>query len=121
MMKKKIYSWDGVKPLVLDSINQQLIMSNVKGKGLIKDILGKELKVGFRKSGEKIKPAGRSGTHSLKKLFQEAEVPPWLRSRIPLIYLDNELIAVTGYWIADAYSVSKEKSAYWPEMKDLGK
>jgi len=119
--EKNIYSWDGINLLALDSIGQNLIMSNVKGKGLIKSILGKELKIAFRVGGEKIKPAGRNGTHSLKKLFQEAEIPPWLRSRIPLIYLGNELIAVTGYWIADGFSVGKEESGYWPELISLQK
>ncbi len=117
--EKQIFQWDGVEPLILDSINRKLFMRCCQGKGLIKNIIGKTLKVSFRQGGEKIKPAGRDGTHSLKKLFQEAEVPPWLRPCIPLIYLDDELIAVTGHWIADAYSVSKEESGYWPEIKVL--
>jgi len=35
-------------------------------------------------------------TRSLKKWLQERHVPPWLRDRLPLIFLDDELVAVAG-------------------------
>jgi tRNA(Ile)-lysidine synthase len=61
--------------------------------------------VKFRAGGESITLPGRQGRHSLKNLFQEKAIPPWERSRIPLIYLDNRLAAVGGYWIsAEFYS-----------------
>ena len=73
-------------------------------QGLKPDLLDKAMKVAFRQGGEKIRPAGRKNTHSLKKLMQEAGIPPWQRSRIPLLYLDEELICVYGYWIAEGYA-----------------
>ncbi len=58
-----------------------------------------------RSGGEKIHLPGREGRHDLKKLFQEAGVPPWERLTIPLVYLDNKLAAVGDLWIsADFYS-----------------
>ena len=55
--------------------------------------------------GESIRLQGRNGHHDLKKLYQEAGIPPWERQRIPLIYLDDELVAVGDLWIsADFYS-----------------
>lgn len=60
--------------------------------------------VKYRQGGEKIRLPGREGRHELKKLFQEEGVPPWLRDKIPLIYLDGQLAAVADYWIsADFY------------------
>jgi tRNA(Ile)-lysidine synthase len=41
------------------------------------------------------------GQHCLKKLFQEAGIPPWERQTRPLIYLNDQLAAVAGLWIAD--------------------
>ncbi len=57
--------------------------------------------ISFRRGGERLKPVGRAGTRQLKKLFQEVGIPPWERARIPLIYIDERLAAVSGLWIAD--------------------
>jgi tRNA(Ile)-lysidine synthase len=58
-----------------------------------------------RSGGEKIRLRGRKGRHALKKLFQEASIPPWERGAIPLVYLDDKLAAVGDLWIsADFYS-----------------
>ena len=63
------------------------------------------IKVTARSGGEKISLPGRTGRHALKKLFQEAGIPPWERVAIPLIYLDDKLAAVGDLWIsAEFYS-----------------
>jgi len=54
----------------------------------------KDFTVRFRSGGERLKPEGRKHSQTLKKLLQEYSVEPWLRDRIPLIYQDNQLIAV---------------------------
>ncbi|HBS51833.1 MAG TPA: tRNA lysidine(34) synthetase TilS [Coxiellaceae bacterium] len=61
----------------------------------------KKTTVCFRQGGEKINLPKR-GTHDLKKLMQEWKIPVWLRDRIPLIYYDNKIIAVVGYWSVDS-------------------
>ena len=53
-----------------------------------------EFTVRFRRGGEKCRIHQRQVSHSLKKLLQENAVPPWLRDRVPLIYKDDEIIAV---------------------------
>ena len=62
-----------------------------------------EVTIKFRQGAEKISLPGRAGRHTLKKLYQEKGVPPWQRSNIPLIYLDNNLAAVADLWIAADY------------------
>ncbi|WP_281271434.1 tRNA lysidine(34) synthetase TilS [Leucothrix arctica] len=54
------------------------------------------LTVKFRQGGESIKPSGRDKSISLKNLFQQLAVPPWMRSRMPLIYFKDDLIMVYG-------------------------
>lgn len=54
-----------------------------------------------RQGGEKMKLPNRAGHHSLKKLYQEAGIPPWERDMRPLIYLNNRLAAVAGLWVAE--------------------
>ncbi|MGR9088725.1 MAG: tRNA lysidine(34) synthetase TilS [Gammaproteobacteria bacterium] len=65
--------------------------------------------VKFRSGGEVIGLPGRRGHHSLKKLYQEAGIPPWERMRIPLIYLNGTLAAVGDKWISsDFYGTKKD-------------
>ena len=91
------FDWNPKEQRVLDNLDIELLAE----QGLKPELLNKKLTVKFRQGGEKIRPVGRKGTHSLKKLTQEAGIPPWQRSRIPLIYFDEELICVYGYWIAE--------------------
>ena len=50
--------------------------------------------VRFRSGGERLKPEGRKHSQTLKKILQEYAVEPWIRDRIPLIYQDDQIIAV---------------------------
>lgn len=62
---------------------------------------GAQLSVRFRAGGERLLPAGGSGHRPLKKVLQDGDVPPWLRSRLPLLYVNGTLAAV-GDLLADA-------------------
>jgi tRNA(Ile)-lysidine synthase len=53
----------------------------------------------MRQGGEVLELPNRQGHHTLKKLFQEAGIPPWIRQTIPLIYLNDELAAVGDLWM----------------------
>ena len=55
--------------------------------------------VRHRQGGESCQIARRGATRPLKKLLQEAGVPPWDRQSIPLVYVGEQLAAVAGYWI----------------------
>ena len=66
----------------------------------------------FRRGGERLQVVGRQGRHSLKKLFQEAGVPPWLREQTPLLFVDQCLVAVVGYWLAEGWQAG-EGQAGW--------
>jgi len=68
------------------------------------------VEVRFRRGGEKICLPGRSGHHSLKNLFQEADIPSWERQGAPLIYLNGVLAAVGDKWIG-AMIYSKKTQA----------
>jgi tRNA(Ile)-lysidine synthase len=76
-----------------------LSATEVSGHGLRDD--GGFLSVRFRGGGERCRPAGRVGSHPLKKLFQELQVPPWERDRVPLIYREDKLVAVAGLFVCE--------------------
>jgi tRNA(Ile)-lysidine synthase len=65
---------------------------------------GAEVRVTWRRGGERCRPAGRRHHHALKKLFQESGIPPWERGRIPLVYIGDELAAVADLWVCDPFS-----------------
>lgn len=55
------------------------------------EIKQKDISIRFRQGGEKVKILGRSGTHGLKKFFQEQGIPPWERESLPLLCIQDEL------------------------------
>lgn len=69
-------------------------------KGLI---LPKNAKliIRFREGGEIIVLQGQ--TKRLKKLFQEWNIPPWKREKIPLLYVNDVLAVIVGYCISDQF------------------
>lgn len=69
-----------------------------------------KIHIRFRQGGEEM--IWRNQTKKLKKLFQEWHVPPWMRERIPLIYINGELAAIPGYAISDVF-FTKNKSEAW--------
>ncbi len=59
----------------------------------------------YRHGGETIQLHGLN--KSLKNLFQQWHVPPWKRFEIPLLYYDEQCVAVLGYAIADQWRVGE--------------
>ena len=99
--------------LTLPSNNKQLVSNVSVGEGLSQAKLkNKELSIRFRQGGESCRPVGRGQTHQLKKLFQEWQVPPWLRGHIPLFFVDNELAAVVGYCICEPFAAAEGEAGY---------
>ncbi|MCP3674670.1 MAG: tRNA lysidine(34) synthetase TilS [Gammaproteobacteria bacterium] len=80
-----------------------LSVSEVSGQGLKKHYQQQKLELRLRKGGEHCHPAERNRSRSLKKLFQEYSVPPWYRDHWPLLYCDNQLIAVPGLFICKGF------------------
>ena len=63
---------------------------------------GERLELSWRRGGERCRPLGRGGSASLKKLLQERDIPPWWRDRVPLLYLEGELLAVGDLWLCES-------------------
>ena len=101
------------KPLVINSTGLILSASHSVGDGLSQGKLkSAEISLKFRQGGESCRPVGRGQTHQLKKLFQEWQVPPWLRASIPLIYVNGELAEVVGYCRCESFSASDGEASW---------
>jgi tRNA(Ile)-lysidine synthase len=66
-----------------------------------------QITVSYRRGGERCTLPGRQGSHTLKNLFQEAGIAPWLRERIPLIHIDGQLAIVMGIGVAEPFDQSE--------------
>jgi tRNA(Ile)-lysidine synthase len=80
------YSFDDKDELVISALKLRLSRKDVFQRLDIADT-GQKIQIGFRSDN---KPAA-SDKHRLKRLFQKHRVPPWMRDRTPLVYIDGEL------------------------------
>ena len=91
---KPLPAIDGASRLLQAGSNSlpggRLISEQAKGRGLVAK---HAYRVVYRHGGEKFR---RRRGRSLKNLFQEHHVPHWLRDRVPLLYHDDELVAVAA-------------------------
>jgi len=87
-----------------------VIDGNARGSGVKAPLAHEKVSIRFRGEG-KCHPVGRSGSRSIKKLYQEYQVAPWLRDRIPLIYYGDELVCAVGLWICKGYEA--QEGLYW--------
>ena len=86
--------WQGEDSLIMPD-GTQLLFERKLGEGLAVDRLGgHKLRIASRMGGERFKPNLTRPTRTLKHLLQEANIPPWLRERLPLVYLDDTLAVV---------------------------
>ncbi|CUR53850.1 tRNA(Ile)-lysidine synthase [Serratia symbiotica] len=60
---------------------------------------------------------GRTHSRSIKKIWQELHLPPWLRNRIPLIYYDNQLIAAINIFICKEGQILDKKKSWCVHWK----
>jgi tRNA(Ile)-lysidine synthase len=103
------YSWDLKSDLAIPGVGI-LSAGKVSGVGIRESLIdsGVGVVVRFRQGGERCQPCGRGSSQTLKKLLQEYRVETWKRDRIPLIYINDTLAAVVGYWICEGYAANSE-------------
>lgn len=99
-VKQKVI-WHTAQPLRLLNIGM-----------LYANNLQKTVTVRFRQGGEVLDLPMRGGHHSLKKLFQEWQIPPWQRDRVPLIFEEGQLVAVVGYTHLDLFGLQVEVDSF---------
>ena len=101
-----IISWDFQKPLILPNNLGILKATKRKGEGIkVEHDDIHQITIRFRQGGERCRPAGRKGSHSLKKLMQSWKIPVWQRDSIPLIYRNETLAAVVDYCVCEGFTV----------------
>lgn len=88
------------RPLMIGHQDEKPVYVTLSTAGInyLKD---RRVDVRFRQGGELL--VLHQQTKQLKTLFQEWQVPPWSRSAIPLLYVEDKLEAVIGFAVSDDF------------------
>ncbi len=100
------------EPLRIDS--RQILVAYPASSGFYAPP-GAIVEVRYRVGGETLKR--HQSTHLLKKLFQEHRVLPWLRSDIPLVYVNDELVCAVDFLMRDPYDDASSSYIYQIERR----
>ena len=111
--ERKIYLWRGM--LMVGNVEAgrwvlKTLPANSKQLGLpaewVKDAQNSnEISLRERQGSEKIQIKPKTPRKTLKNLYQEADIPPWER-QAPLLYINDELIAVAGIGLSYPHLVA---------------
>lgn len=84
--------WDGTDPLVIDA-DHRLLSDRP---------FARPLGVRRRVGGERIRLHANARAQELRDLFQRSGIPPWRRD-VPLLFEDEELVAVSDWFVSDRF------------------
>ena len=89
-----------------------LALQRVTGAGIAAPFLSKPLEIRLPTGDERLQLAGQGREVSVKDLFRQTRLEPWLHSRIPLVYSGGQLLAVGDRWIAASAAASEHEAGY---------
>jgi len=103
-------SWNRIK------ISSTIVLSQVDFKGvncyscyLDKDLIGDALRIRRWKKGDRFIPFGMKGNKKLQDFFIDNKIPKSIRSNIPIITTEDDIIVwVGGLRIDDRYKITKQ-------------
>ncbi|CAL4319370.1 tRNA(Ile)-lysidine synthase [Buchnera aphidicola (Protaphis terricola)] len=111
-IKNKIIFWHDTNNKLTLPNNLGYIIKNSKKEGFNIPIAKKTecINIRFQYKG-KILILGKNKRQEIKKIWQEYNIPPWLRNQIPLLFYNNQLISALGVFIINQNK--KEQKNKW--------
>lgn len=86
------------------TIQNQQLKKLVRWQGVLAaPKTNEQLSIRFEHSNPTVTPDYRKHSRPLKKVLQELKIAPWLRKRLPLIYYNETLVAVAGYFVCKEF------------------
>ena len=75
-----------------------------------------------RRTGDRIRPAGRGVSKSIKKLMNELEIPMQIRDRYPLLCDDEGIVLIPGHICDERVRVTEDTKHFlvWQTRKEQG-
>ena len=93
------------------TLNDGRVLTKQSGVGIRSPHANEQVSVRFNYNSARIKPLKKPGSNSVKHWFKDAKVAPWLRSQVPLIFYNDELVQVVGYFVSEKHY--DENGIYW--------
>ncbi len=87
------------------------VLSKQLGQGIRAPTEHEHVTVRFGCNSARIKPLNKPGSNTVKHWFKDIKLAPWLRSSVPLIFYNDDLVQVVGYFISAEHSA--EQGIYW--------
>jgi tRNA(Ile)-lysidine synthase len=104
--------WRGEEEIMLPDMSK-LLFKRITGSGIsLKKLSTSTIRIQNRKGGERFKPAHNEPSRTLKYLLQKSKMPPWERDDVPLLFIEDHLIAVPSFGIDHAFHSKKNEDAY---------
>ncbi|MDP2152429.1 MAG: tRNA lysidine(34) synthetase TilS [Methylotenera sp.] len=100
--------WNGESELVVPN-GGRLFFKQVEGAGLALKFGMARLRITNRSGGERFKPDALRPTRTLKHLLQAANIPPWQRDHLPLVYWQDTLAYIPGVGVAHELKATKDE------------
>jgi tRNA(Ile)-lysidine synthase len=110
--------WTGEAELSLPN-GAKLHFKQVMGAGLALKFGMTKLRITNRAGGERFKPNVLRPTRTLKHLLQEANIPPWQRDYLPLIYWHDTLAFVPYIGMANELQATEHELGLEITWQDL--
>ena len=102
--KDFVQRWRDERRLVIPKLHATLEMRARRGAGIdLLKLLTKPVTLRVRRGGEKLQPDAARPRRHVKDLFQELNVPPWRRERLPYLWSGERLVWVAGLGIDCAF------------------
>jgi tRNA(Ile)-lysidine synthase len=110
--------WDGRHELVLPDGLGVLRSRSVVGEGIARRHFDERAAtVRGRSGGERMQPGTNRPRRMLKSLLQEHAIPPWERSRMPLVFFGDRLAWVPGVGVAAEFRATAREAGVAPEWE----
>ena len=105
--------WQAERPVSWAS--WRIVSRQVLGQGIGAAFLAEAAAFCPRQGGENLRLPGRPN-RPLKKLLQEAHVPPWQRQRLPLLWIGSRLAWVPGLGVAAEFCCGPDEPGWVLEL-----
>ena len=110
--------WQGEKTIILPD-QSRLFFSEKLGEGIaMLHVENGQLNIRYRRGGETLKPEKNRPNRSLKSLFQNSSIPPWQRKRLPLLFLNGELVLLPNIAVAVALKAKPDELGLFVKWQD---
>jgi tRNA(Ile)-lysidine synthase len=112
-------SWNLAAPLRIRALGISLHAVPATGAGLSRAKMGAAVQVRSRRGGEHCQISPLRPRRTLKKLLQEAGVPPRERARLPLVFADDQLAAIGDRWVCSPFGAAPDEEGIVLQVRPL--